>query len=254
MKYFIINSPVVPIYKSPKFESELITQALLGETCVILKTHNNWIYIQQWDKYEGWAHSFYGISTDTPYKTSHTFRKMEGYSKNEKGVKKIIWGSKLQLTSSNRVLFPDGWKGSTPKGFYKRPLAKTRENIINEGKRLLGTPYLWGGKSSLGIDCSGLIQTVFRSLGISLPRDAWEQAEYFLDNKNTLEEIKIGDLLFFGNNPKISHVAIYSGQTNFLHSQGWVKEESLNKFHSNFNEKLFNLLQFSVSVEHELIS
>jgi cell wall-associated NlpC family hydrolase len=118
----------------------------------------------------------------------------------------------------------------------------------------LGVPYLWGGKSPLGIDCSGLVQTIFQSAGIDLPRDAWQQEEYFRDHKIPLNFVKPGDILFFGRNKKITHTALSLGGSNFLHSQGWVKEESLDKFHANFNEECFQIFKFSGSVEHLIIT
>jgi cell wall-associated NlpC family hydrolase len=150
-------------------------------------------------------------------------------------------------------VFPDGWLGTAPKEFRAFPLKPTRDNILLFAKQFLGVPYLWGGKSVLGVDCSGLVQSVFRSVGIELPRDGSQQAVHFSDYKISLNTVKSGDLLFFGRNDSISHVAISLGGLNILHSQGWVKEESLDKFHANFNEKLLNIFQFSSSVEHLMI-
>ena len=249
MKYFIINSSIAPIYSAPNFQSELITQAILGESCIVLKTYDDWFFIQQWDKYEGWIHSFYGQKSNNLYETSHIFYNIHGYSKNNIEKRNIYYGTKLKKYNSNTLIFPDGWMGSIPEGFQKKMVLPTRENILKIGNQFLGIPYLWGGKSSLGIDCSGLIQTVFGSVGIFLPRDASEQAEYFIDRKNTLKNIEIGDLLFFGKKSKILHVAICAGKNNILHSQGWVKKESLNKYKSHFNKRLYSLFQFSASIE-----
>ena len=118
----------------------------------------------------------------------------------------------------------------------------------------MGVPYLWGGKSSFGIDCSGLIQILFQSVGIELPRDTWQQAEYFSDHKIPLDSVQPGDILFFGKDEKITHTALSSGGSNFLHSQGWVKEESLDKFQANFNVECFQIFKFSGSVEHLIIT
>ena len=254
MKYFIINSPVAPVHNKPKFQSEMVTQALLGETCTLLKNHENWRYVRQWDGYEGWIHSFYGIESEDYYEPTHSFFELTGFSEHIKESRKIVYGTKLKLTNTEGLLFPDGWEGSAPKGFRSTSFKASRDNLLKEGRRFLGVPYLWGGKSSLGIDCSGLIQTIFKSVGIKLPRDVWQQVDYFKDHIIPLDSIKCGDILFFGKNEKIIHTALSSGGPNFLHSQGWVKEESLDKFRDNFNEECFQIFKFSVSVEHLVIT
>jgi len=209
--------------------------------------------MKQWDGYEGWIHSFYGIESEGHYEATHSFFELTGCSENIKESRKFVYGAKLKLTNTKKLLFPDGWESSAPNGFRSASFKATRDNLLKEGRRFLGVPYLWGGKSSLGIDCSGLIQTIFKSVGIKLPRDAWQQAEYFKDHTIPLDSVKPGDILFFGKNEKITHTALSLGGSNFLHSQGWVKEESLDKFRDNFNEECFQIFRFLVSVEHLVI-
>jgi len=254
MSYFIINSPVAPVHNKPTFQSEMVTQALLGENCALLKTHENWRYVKQWDGYKGWIHAFYGIESEKHYEATHSFFDLAGCSENDIESRKFVYGSKLKLTNTETLLFPDGWEGSVPNGFRAGSFKASRDNLLKEVRRFLGVSYLWGGKSSFGIDCSGLIQTIFKSLGIALPRDAWQQGEYFKDHTTPLDTVKPGDILFFGKNEKITHTALSSGGSNFLHSRGWVKEESLDKFRDNFNEECFQIFKFSVSVEHLMIS
>jgi cell wall-associated NlpC family hydrolase len=155
---------------------------------------------------------------------------------------------------NKKMVFPDGWVGSEPRGFRSVPFKPTRKNLIKEGRRFLGVPYQWGGKSPLGIDCSGLIQTVYQSVGIELPRDSWQQAEYFNEYRIPLESVQPGDILFFGKDEKTTHTALSLGGLNFLHSQGWVKEESLDKFQAKFNEECYQIFKFSISVNHLLNS
>jgi len=252
MKHFNINSPVAPVHSEPKFQSEMVTQAILGESCSVLKYHKDWRYVAQSDGYEGWIHSFYGVDAENPYEATHTFFDLTGSSKDLKESRKIVYGSKCNLTNANKLIFPDGWEGSTPNGFQPTWFTASRNSILREGRKLLGVPYLWGGKSSLGIDCSGLIQIIFQSVGIKLPRDAWQQAEHFKSHKISMNSIQPGDILFFGDNKSITHTALSTGGFNFLHSQGWVKEESLDKFQSNYNEKCFQIFRFAVSVNHLL--
>ena len=117
MSYFIILSPIAPVHKKPKFQSEMVTQALLGETCTLLKNHENWRYMRQWDGYEGWIHSFYGIESEGHYEATHSFFELIGCSENIKESRKIVYGAKLKLTNTKKLLFPDGWESSAPNGF-----------------------------------------------------------------------------------------------------------------------------------------
>jgi len=110
-------------------------------------------------------------------------------------------------------------------------------NLLEIAKSYLNTPYLWGGKSKLGFDCSCFIQTVYKQLGVFFPRDTSEQ----IKSKNLVEikysNINLGDLLFFANNKVINHVAIYISNGDMIHASGKVKIEKLEE-----NIKLFNSL------------
>ncbi len=92
----------------------------------------------------------------------------------------------------------------------------TRKQIISEAQSWIGTPYSWGGESRSGADCSGFVMEVFKTAGISLPRTAAEQ--YTRGKAINITEAKSGDLVFFSNNSSISHVGIYIGNNNILHS------------------------------------
>ena len=107
------------------------------------------------------------------------------------------------------------------------------KKIAERAKSLIGTPYLWGGNSSKGSDCSGFTQTIFRSEGIQLPRDARQQA--LLGNKINVESSIPGDLFFFGDGVKITHVGISLGGMDFIHQGGKVAINSLNPNSNIYN-------------------
>ena len=121
---------------------------------------------------------------------------------------------------------------------------KTVDDLITFAKSFIGTPYLWGGKSSHGFDCSGFVQTVFKMCGINMPRDASQQ----ILRKNLFEidfkNINIGDLLFFKEQKNINHVAIYIGNNQIIHSSGSVKIEKL-----DVNKQLYEKLFKTMSIE-----
>lgn len=118
---------------------------------------------------------------------------------------------------------------------------KSVDDLIFFSKSFIGIPYLWGGKSSLGFDCSGLVQTVFKMCGINMPRDASQQ----ILRKNLIEidfnNADLGDLLFFKENNFVNHVAIHLDNNEIIHSSGCVKIEKLNR-NQKLNEILFKTM------------
>ncbi len=164
-------------------------------------------------------------------------------SLNSDPVCEVVIGTKLPVISQNgdwvKVLLPFG------EGFI---LSKRLKSKINEGssqqkicalaKSFLGTPYIWGGKSPKGFDCSGLVQKVFGLVEIDLPRDSKDQ--FLIGTEINKNEIKQGDLVFFteNNSSQISHVGIALNKTDFIHSSGWVKINSFDKNKSNFAPNL----------------
>lgn len=253
MEYFIINTAVVGIYKEATHQSEMVTQALFGETCKILDQKNEWYLIKQWDGYEGWLYSFNGLVTNKKYDSNYVLHDLIGkmIDENSEVVTNIVFGAKVKaekMGSQFSIDLPNGQKAISYNTFLSKPLSATRENIINMTKRFIGTPYLWGGKSSYGMDCSGLVQTVFRAVGIDLTRDAFLQAQFLQKHKIDQSDIKAGDLLFFGESDKITHVAISLGELCFINARGYVRKESIDKNNSIFSRKLANLFLYGVSI------
>ncbi len=259
MSYFIINTAVANVYKEASHNSAVVTQALLGESCRILEHKDQWYRIKQWDGYEGWMYYFYGIESKVEYKPTMVMQDMFGTvvsSDKEKMISHLVFGSNVQAEEKQDgfdIKLPDGRKGFSYNNFNDMVKKASREDIVNTANRFLGIPYLWGGKTPYGIDCSGLVQTVFKLLGIKLPRDAYQQAEFFTNNKITGDNIEIGDLLFFRENGKVTHVAISTGGLDFINARGFVQEESIDEKSPQFNRNLRNLFFHAINVE-QLIS
>jgi len=256
--YFTINVSVANIYSDPDFTSTVVTQGLLGESCKILKENDNWINIEQWDNYKGWINKKQGVFSETIYNSNLTVFEMDGVVIQRKGnniIRDLTFGNKLIGKPKNGgfdLVLPDGEKGWSDTLLGKMTDKPSRNSILRLARSFLGTPYLWGGKSPHGFDCSGFIQSIFYTFNIELPRDSYQQAELLEKYKINSNEVQKCDLHFFMNNNKISHVALVEDNEFFLHSQGWVKQESFNKKSPNYNQDLESQYAFSVSMEEIL--
>jgi hypothetical protein len=259
MSLFTINTSVADVYREPDFNSTMVTQALLGESCEILNQHKNWLLIRQWDGYEGWVNHFFGVHSEEPYMSSHVCYSLSTPLLDEPDgeiFRKICFNCSLKAESTEngyRVILPDGMNAWTNIELYSSPDPATRENILQSAFRFLGTPYQWGGKTPGGMDCSGFVQTVFKSAGVNLPRDAHQQEESLKNAQVELEEAGWGDLLFFSENGRVTHVAICTGEMEFINARGWVRKESLEENAHNFNKNLKSLFSSAVSMKDLLI-
>ncbi|NQU67313.1 MAG: C40 family peptidase [Candidatus Marinimicrobia bacterium] len=232
----IINTSVAPIYREPSFNSEMVTQALLWESVTVIEQKNDWLKVEQWDGYVGWIQSFY-LTTVEKKKTGSVIiqnRLSPIYSRPSVAADIIDYLSVGTEIPGNAIIdqtppflkfaYPDSTTGYL---FKKKAYeVDTRKTLVRTGLKLHGTPYLWGGKSGFGFDCSGFIQTLFFSIGLELPRDSHQQYEKLKPVE--LYSASPGDLVFFRTNDKISHVGIYMHVERFIHCSGSVKINSLN--------------------------
>ncbi len=254
MSYFIINTAVANVYKEVSHKSAVVTQALMGESCQILDKKDKWFLIRQWDGYEGWIYYFHGVESKTKYEPTLVLKDMFGTiisPDKEKMVSHLVFGSQVVTEEKHdgfKIILPDGRKGFSHNNFGVNRKQTSREEIIKTARRFLGTPYIWGGKTPYGIDCSGFVQTVYKSFGIELPRDAYQQEELLRKNKIAEDKIKVGDLLFFMENDKVTHVAISTGGLNFINARGFVQEESIDEKNPKFNRNLRNLFFHAFSI------
>ncbi len=240
------------IYREPTFQSEVITQGLLGETCTIIDQSNDWAKIKQWDGYTGWANNFHGIIQDEDYIATHSFLIHSGEIVNSESeiIRTIYFGGNVDAESNGKnysVILPDGIKGFIEENLVSKTLTPKRNSIVNLAQSFLGVPYLWGGKSSMGFDCSGFVQSVFIAHDIELPRDSYLQADRFV-NEIKLHEAQPGDLLLFAEKNEISHLAISLGGKDLINARGWVRNESLHPSSETFSQKLKDLFVKAVSI------
>lgn len=219
---------VSPIRKETKDASEIVSQLLFGELVDILEVHNQWCYIRTYaDAYEGWVDN----------KQIQILR--------EKEAKRWMDGLIVEHALSRQLEGPEGKIWITAGAF--RPIDGVKEfeigknsyrfldeaneipdSICTYAKQFLNVPYLWGGKSIYGIDCSGLVQLIYRVYDFQLPRDAYQQAEHgmLVDFENRMA----GDLAFFVNDQgRIHHVGMLMGKDEIIHAHGYVRVDTFEK-------------------------
>ncbi|MFQ6607532.1 MAG: NlpC/P60 family protein [Fidelibacterota bacterium] len=243
-----VTVSVANIHSKPSFSSEVVTQALLGEQLEILDRNGSWVEISQWDGYQGWINHSALTERKTPIEEFRTVLDLfnsvyEEADSSSLILRDVVFGSRLgflrQKDRWSQVVLPDGVVGWINTSWEDKQDEDIRGQIVKTARKFLGIQYLWGGKSPKGFDCSGFVQTVMGSVGIELPRDAYQQESDENLVESTLSAAEPGDLIFFktGAN-RTDHVAISLGKKGIIHSSGFVKIESLDKESEDYNRRL----------------
>ncbi len=235
MTYGINLNPVLPLRREPAEQSEMLTQLLFGEHFMVLEDTEKWIKIRNsTDSYEGWADRKMTTALDGEQferlenKTS-AFLVREAFLECEDSS-----GEKITLPCGSRLFFFDknsrrfGFLGDTIKIFLEK-LPEEQKTIAETARLFLNAPYLWGGKTIFGVDCSGLVQLFFSLFEISLPRDAYQQAECG-KAVSSLQEARADDLAFFASESgKITHVGILLDNERIIHASGKVRIDRIDE-------------------------
>lgn len=232
----IAQVPAVPVRSAASDTSEMVTQLHFGEQVVCLESEAKWMRVRSLvDGYEGWVDPKMVPVFEHAGQVKQWHRVLSRYEEcrvREGGkVSHMPLGTgsyfpAMEVQESGVVTQLGGRRITLPHHALLTHTNPSPENVLRLSGLLLGTPYLWGGKTSWGIDCSGLVQTVFSMLGIQLPRDAWQQATS--GKPVTWETVQPGDLAFFGNDQgRVTHVGIVLGDGEIRHAHGWVRDDHL---------------------------
>jgi hypothetical protein len=239
----------------------------MGEAAELLKTEGDWHLVRLGDGYHGWIRSWYVRETDVndlaEYRgaaralvTANIGYVISEPDERSLPVSEVVAGTRLmaaQARGAYRAVTLPGGKSGFIRGDLLADIGgeqkPDRVRIVERSTRFLGIPYLWGGTTPKGFDCSGLVQRVFLMEGVSLPRDSDRQALVgaFIP-KGSIESLVPGDLVFFGEGGKVGHVAISMGGGRFIHAYGEVRINSLLPSDERFDERFLKILLFGRAV------
>jgi len=239
--------PVANMYAGPSDKTAVVSQAIYGSNVTLLVARGEWSRIQTEDRYKGWVPSRHirivlsgdGYATAGPIvRVASLFANI--YSETDitkhKPVITVPFETRLEVATEQTdskmpgkiASVPDGWvhvrlPGRTNAWIQSGDVVSDQKPLsipesIELAKRFMGFPYLWGGTSSFGYDCSGFTQMLIRARGTVMPRDADKQAAWSGVTVIDRKDLQAGDLLFFGSSAKdITHTGYYIGDGQFIH-------------------------------------
>ena len=261
----VVKISVANLRSKPSHSAELVTQVTLGMPVKVYKKDGGWYYVQTPEGYLAWV-DYGGITPMTPQELQdwkatekliylHTAgSSYEQPNENSQVISDLVAGNVLELVGEKggfyEVKYPSDKTAfvrkqqAQPYEQWLASLEPTGENLIATAREMMGVPYLWGGTSPKGVDCSGYTKTIFFLNGMVLPRDASQQiaAGEEIDSVKNFENLQPGDLLYFGRkatdttSERIIHVGMWIGDQKFIHSMGEVHVSNFDTTAADFDE------------------
>ena len=223
------KASIAPIRAEANDSAEMVSQLLFGEVSDVLEKEEKWWKVRTFsDNYEGWVDP----KQIQALSAKEVNRWLDGLSyeksvtrkiKSSRGMQIIVKGSFVPFGDSREFII-----GNDAYTFEDADAISHSNSPVEIALEYLNAPYLWGGKTPFGIDCSGLVQAVFRFLDFNLPRDAWQQNEYGIEVD--FNDIKPGDVAFFSNDKgKAIHTGIITDDKKIIHASGYVRINEIDK-------------------------
>jgi cell wall-associated NlpC family hydrolase len=238
-KQVVVIGSYAPMHAEPKVSSPQVSQALGGHTLTVVESSDDWHQLRGDDGYTGWVHAGYLAPIATGPAPDARLTSLGCIVRNAGERRRVLPPGAFLLPDdsieSGRALTADALRREYPSS--PAAAARTAATIFE------GSPYLWGGGTPWGADCSGLVQTAFRLHGIVLPRDAWQQASVGDDAGTDPLALAAGDLLFFSDRDdrRVTHVGISLGDRAMVHAalgRGGFAIERLDDTDDLYVEKL----------------
>ena len=244
-RYAYAHSGIAPLRKTASDTAEMVSQVLLGETMEILESVERWHrVICDFDGYEGWVSvaQVVEFSSESAYKLWHENaerRRSPFYTY------RISRGNTYLIVPTGAPIIFNGFDVELPDGRWDvviTPYQLKEHAIMDTAMEFLGVPYLWGGRTDAGIDCSGYIQMVYSLHKYNLPRDASQQFKAAPLIEGGLKQANYGDVVYFhGKDGKsITHVGFYLGEGNLMHASGNVQIQTIDPDRRASSRYLFN--------------
>lgn len=229
MEKYICENVFVPLRSGPSHKTEMLSQILFGEKYIVMEKSGSWLKIETlFDKYSGWIdmdHLQY--SADDGNFSGYVLNKTLLCYKNDKTKIVLEAGCEVFNPDFEDKIFVAGKNIYTTGREFNNSYISTNDSVTDTAMKFINSPYIWGGRTPSGIDCSGFCQLVYKLHGIAIPRDSKVQVESG-KNIDFIDETAPGDLVFFDNERgKISHVGMILSKGLVIHASGRVRIDSI---------------------------
>lgn len=231
----LVRAALAPLYRKPTMNSTQLSQYVLGHRLTLLSRHGSFWRVRGEDGHIGWVHTGY-LQRGKP-DWALAWERAEGgdpvvslgatlRDPADNTFARLPWGARVIQLAPGRILLPDGRAGTLGSGEVVGTdrladrFPPRGESITRTADRWMGAPYLWGGVTPGGVDCSGLIQSVFWIHGVALPRDSDMQTRLGAEVRpgDDFSDLLPGDLLFFAERGRVNHVALSLGGPRIIHA------------------------------------